>query len=202
MTKDCQTGVAFRGGARQLARIMALALAAATAAAWASGFPPFAREDSMTVFQGGTVTVLDSGQKSVLDNDFDFENDPLTAQLSRDVRDGTLTLNVDGTFTYTHDGDDDDSDRFFYRALDGTGRSRRTRVNINVIERDDPPPEPEPPEIVGQNDVDVAEDGSVVIGLDDLKVTDLHLFSLLFFQGQLKLTPYLQLLRVMEYSHL
>jgi hypothetical protein len=95
---------------------------------WASGWPPFAEDDSIVVTRGGTVTVLESGASSILDNDWDLEDDKLTAILRRDVSDGTLLLREDGTFVYTHDGSDDDNDQFRYRAFDGTNDSRTARV--------------------------------------------------------------------------
>lgn len=134
----------------------------------ASGFPPFVRSDSATVTQGGSVSVLDSGQASVLANDFDFEGDPLVAVLTRNVEHGTLTFNADGTFIYRHDGSDEDDDEFRYRAFDGTSFSRfEARVEIEIEEG-----EPVPPRITGQRTVTVPEDGSVLIQLSDLIVVD------------------------------
>ena len=69
-------------------------LLAISSTVWASGWAPFAREDAATVSRGGTVSVLDDGATSVLDNDFDIEGDPLTAFLTRDVKHGELTLTV------------------------------------------------------------------------------------------------------------
>jgi len=71
---------------------------------WASGWAPFGVRDSATVARGGAVEVLADGNRSVLDNDFDLEGDELTADLSRDVKHGSLELRDDGTFRYVHDG--------------------------------------------------------------------------------------------------
>ena len=106
----------------------------------ASGWAPFTAEDSATVIRGGSVSVLDTGATSVLANDFDFERDPLTAELTREPRRGSVQLNEDGTFVYRHDGSRQDDDEFRYRALDGTGRSRNTRVRIRVEDRPNNPP--------------------------------------------------------------
>ncbi len=146
---------------------LALLLLSASTAAWGTGFAPFAQPDSATVSRGGTVSVLDSGQTSVLANDFDIERDPLTAILDRDVKHGTLTLNEDGTFVYRHNGNDEEEDRFEYRAFDGTRRSRRARVTIRIL-----PGDPIAPVIVGQEDIRVPEDESAEIRLADLKVED------------------------------
>jgi len=107
----------------------------------ASGWAPFVRDDSATVFEGGTVTVLDSGAKSVLANDFDIEGDRMIAVISRATNRGEVTLNEDGTFIYVHDpaakGKDDE---FRYRAFDGTGWSREARVRIDIRVPENNPP--------------------------------------------------------------
>jgi hypothetical protein len=133
----------------------------------ASGFPPFAVDDSATVKRGATVSVLDGGESSVLANDFDIENDRLTAELRRKPKHGELTFFEDGTFLYRHDGSSKDSDEFRYRAFDGTGYSREVKVRISIVAG-----ELVPPAIVGQNPVAALEDGSVQIELRDLQVVD------------------------------
>ena len=109
-------------------------------AAWASGWPPFAVRDSIEVARGGAVDELTSGAKSVLDNDFDLERDRLTAELTKDVKRGTLQLRPDGTFLYQHDGSKQDDDEFKYRAFDGTGFSREATVTISIEDVPNSPP--------------------------------------------------------------
>ena len=125
--------------ARRLAAGLALFCLAFDAAA--SGWAPFARSDSFTVERGGTADQLDSGNYSVLDNDFDFERDPLTARLEKKPKRGTLELREDGTFLYTHDGSQDETDEFEYRAFDGTGESGNTLVTISIVDVPNAPPE-------------------------------------------------------------
>lgn len=114
-------------------------LCIATSAA-ASGWPPFAFTDSMTVFRGGSVDRLDSGAASVLDNDLDFERDRLTAVLAEAPKHGDLDLRADGTFVYVHNGNKKNDDEFRYRAFDGTGYSRSTRVRISIEDVPNAPP--------------------------------------------------------------
>lgn len=147
--------------------LVAVFTIAVSGVAIASGFPPFAFEDSATVKRGATVSVLDSGESSILANDFDFEGDSLTAELTKGPKRGELTLFEDGTFSYRHDGSANDNDRFEYRAFDGTGYSRDTKVTILIV-----PGEPIQPEIVDQRPVSTLEDQSVRIRLRDLVVVD------------------------------
>jgi len=135
--------------------------------ALASGWPPLSVDDSATVTRGGTVSVLDSGASSVLANDVDLEGDTLTAELTDDTRHGDLTLNEDGTFVYRQDGSDKDEDKFRYRSFDGESFSRRATVTIRIT-----PGDPVAPEITGQREVSVPEDGSVQVRLQDLEVVD------------------------------
>ncbi len=158
------TTTRFFGGRSGLATAALLVL---SADAFASGFPPFAVNDSITVKRNATVSVLDSGAASVLANDFDFERDPLSARLTREPRHGDLRFNDDGTFVYEHDGGAARSDEFRYRAFDGRRFSRDARVTITIV-----PGDPVPPEIVGQRDLNLLEDTSIDITLADLIVVD------------------------------
>src|SRR5439155_4004046 len=54
---------------------------------------PVANNDSATVAEGGTVTVLDSTAASVLANDTDAEANTLTATKLSDPAHGSVTLN-------------------------------------------------------------------------------------------------------------
>ena len=160
-----------QGGYRRLKEATAIALALAAAlvayAAHASGFRPFAVDDAATVERGGTVSVLTNGQTSVLANDFDFERDVLSAELTREPHRGKLVLNRNGTFVYEHDGSDKDDDEFRYLAFDGTGYSREAKVRISVTEG-----AAVAPRIVGQRDLSTAENEPIRITLADLQVQD------------------------------
>ncbi len=81
---------------------------------------PSAGADSASTTTGGTVTVLDSGQASLLFNDSDPEGDNLTLQTAAvsGPASGSVTLNANGTFSYTHNGNGVNSDSFTYRVCD------------------------------------------------------------------------------------
>ena len=85
---------------------------------------PVANDDSITVIEGGTTTVLDSAANSVLSNDTDGDLplDSLTVTLASGPNfAGSFVLNTDGTFSYTHDGSENLSDSFTYIVSDADG---------------------------------------------------------------------------------
>ena len=106
----------------------------------ASGWAPFASDDRATVTRVGSVSILDGGARSVLDNDWDVEGDQMTAILTKNPKHGDVVLEDDGTFSYQNDGGNKKDDEFKYRAFDGTGYSRDTRVRIRVEESPNNPP--------------------------------------------------------------
>ena len=94
---------------------------------------PVGNNDSFTVNEGATVTVLSNSQTSVLNNDTDAESNTLTASVITAPTNGTLTLNSNGTFSYTHNGTETITDSFTYKVNDGLLDSNITTVNITVI---------------------------------------------------------------------
>jgi VCBS repeat-containing protein len=93
---------------------------------------PVALADTTTVDEGNTSTTLENGETSLLNNDTDAENNPLTAILVSDPIYGSLTLNSDGTFSYEHDGSDIASDYFTYKVNDGELDSNTATVIIII----------------------------------------------------------------------
>lgn len=98
---------------------------------------PTTNPEIISVINGGTITTLNDGTTtSVLDNDSDPENNPITADLVTTTVNGTLILNANGTFSYTHDGSATSTDTFFYRATDGFIAGNTVSVTIYI---NDPP---------------------------------------------------------------
>ncbi len=81
--------------------------------------PPVAADDAIQVAPNGIATTLVSGAASVLANDTDPDGDPLSATLMGvGPTQGTLTLNIDGTFSYRNTNSNATSDSFSYLACD------------------------------------------------------------------------------------
>ncbi|MDO8344438.1 MAG: Ig-like domain-containing protein, partial [Cellvibrio sp.] len=117
---------------------------------------PVAVTESITVAEGGTATVLVGGATSVLSNDTDAENDPLTAILVTGPTNGTLTLNADGTFSYVHNGSETTTDSFTYKVNDGTEDGNTVTVNINVTPVNNAP-------VAVTESITVAEGGTATV---------------------------------------
>lgn len=88
--------------------------------------PPIATDDKASCMLGKTVII------SVLDNDYDADNDILTVVKKSDPTHGTVVLNSNGTFTYTHNGTANLEDSFKYCVNDGKDDSNIATVFINI----------------------------------------------------------------------
>jgi hypothetical protein len=102
---------------------------------------PVAGPDAYTVQRGTTLTVSAPG---VLANDADVDSSSLTAQVASLPSNGTLTLNVNGSFTYTPVAAFSGPDAFSYRASDGVAASAAVSVAITVTA---PPVDTTPPAV-------------------------------------------------------
>ena len=91
--------------------------------------PPVAEGDAYAVEIDGSLNVAAPG---VLDNDYDVNDDAITADLVSDVSNGTLALNADGSFTHTPNATWTGTDSFTYRAYDGSEYSDPATVTIAV----------------------------------------------------------------------
>lgn len=96
---------------------------------------PVTVADSIYMNEGDTATTLVSSNTSVLDNDSDIDGmnfGPVTALLTTDVVNGSLTLNTDGTFEYIHDGTETIVDSFSYKTHDGEVDGNTVTVHIKI----------------------------------------------------------------------
>ncbi len=90
---------------------------------------PSAVDDSYAVPHAGTLDAT----TSILANDTDPDNDPLTVVNASTPARGTLTLAADGTFTYVADaGFTGGTDSFTYEASDGLASSSPATVTISA----------------------------------------------------------------------
>jgi VCBS repeat-containing protein len=101
---------------------------------------PTARGDSYATPQGDPLSVPATRLSGVLYNDFDPQNDPLTAvNLNTTGTLGSVTLGPDGSFTYippaviAPTGPQTIDDTFTYQASDGTNLSDVATVNVRVV---------------------------------------------------------------------
>ncbi|MEW6428511.1 MAG: Ig-like domain-containing protein [Thermodesulfobacteriota bacterium] len=116
--------------------------------------PPVAQDDAITVNEGENATVLVGGAVSLLANDSDAENDPLTPSLVGNASNGAVAIHADGTFSYTHNGGETTSGTFTYKVNDGTSDSNIATVAITIVPVNDAP-------LAAADAITVAEGGTV-----------------------------------------
>ena len=126
--------------------------------------PPVAVDDLYSTMQDTTLNIATAG--GVLVNDTDPESDPLTAALVSGPTNGSLTLNIDGSFDYTPNSGFVGTDTFTYVANDGTTDGNPALVTINIT----PPANAAP--VVGSPSLSVTEGGTIVVTQTDLAVSD------------------------------
>ncbi len=96
--------------------------------------PPLAVADTVTVQEGGTVSVQ---AQELLANDSDAEGDTLSITAVGDAINGIVTLDGNA-ITYTHDGSETNTDSFTYTFTDGA-ESATARVIVSISPVNDPP---------------------------------------------------------------
>ncbi len=103
---------------------------------------PVGSPDVINVAEGGTATTTTANNSSVLTDDTDTENDPLTATLvpgSGPLHHlGSFSLSSSGTFTYIHNGSETTTDTFEYTLSDGLSNVT-VSVTINITPVNDCP---------------------------------------------------------------
>ncbi|MEN6404808.1 MAG: Ig-like domain-containing protein, partial [Armatimonadia bacterium] len=103
--------------------------AAATVTIHVTNTAPAALDDDYNTTRNKQLVVAAPG---VLTNDTDTDSDALTAVKVSDTANGTVTLNVDGSFTYTPNAGFTGDDSFTYQANDGVADSAAATVTIHV----------------------------------------------------------------------
>ncbi len=98
---------------------------------------PVATNDSYTATEDTQLIVLVGD--SVLNNDVDIDEEPLTAIKATDPANGAVTLNPNGGFTYIPDGNFNGIDSFTYKANDGNSDSNAATVTVTVDPVNDAP---------------------------------------------------------------
>jgi hypothetical protein len=92
---------------------------------------PTATDDS---YQVNMHAVLNVAAPGVLENDNDIDGDLLTTDLVMDVQNGSLILNLNGSFSYSPDPGYFGSDSFTYRVTDGSLNSNTVTAQIEVLQ--------------------------------------------------------------------
>ncbi len=94
---------------------------------------PKANNDLAVTAEEDPVTI------QVLDNDSDFENDPLSITATTAPANGQVLINTDGTITYSPNVNFNGSDSFTYTLTDNVCGTSTANVNITVNPVNDPP---------------------------------------------------------------
>ncbi len=102
-----------------------------------SSAPPTATGDAYSVSANSVLSV--SLAQGVLRNDTDPEGDRLSASITTQPTNGSVTLNADGSFTYTPNANFTSTDTFVYVASDGINNSAPATVTITVGAVNSPP---------------------------------------------------------------
>ena len=120
--------------------------------------PPVAFDDAYEGREDETLSV--SQEDGVLANDVDPDDDALTAVLVDSTTNGSLTLNLDGSFEYMPNEHYFGVDNFSYQASDGANLSNVANVTITVLPVDDRP-------IAVNDSYDMDDEGQLVVSASE-----------------------------------
>lgn len=112
---------------------------------------PVVVNDQVNVDEDIATTINAPG---ILANDSDPDGDQLITTLVSTTKNGTLTLNQNGSFTYTPNADYNGLDSFVYRACDASNACGTATVVINVGNVNDAP-------VAAADTYTIAEDGTL-----------------------------------------
>lgn len=119
-------------------RILERAMAPSELTSLVAGSAPIlALDDSYLGIEDITLSI--GSAVGLLVNDNDPESDPLQAFLVGDVSNGSLTLNLDGSFNYVPNPNFDGIDSFSYQASDGSGNSNVATATLSMQATGDAP---------------------------------------------------------------
>ena len=121
---------------------------------------PVAVDDAYSVTEGLALEV--DAASGVLVNDYDVEDDDLTAVVAAYPSNGTLTLSADGSFSYTPDQDFVGTDSYTYTVNDGSLDSEAATVTITVVSAQGPTAVDDAFEVEEQVTLTVIEESGVL----------------------------------------
>ncbi|WP_010181163.1 tandem-95 repeat protein, partial [Aquimarina agarilytica] len=137
---------------------------------------PVGSPDAITVAEGGTQTVLDSGAITLQANDTDSEDGVPTGDvvIATNPTNGTVTVNTDGTFSYVHDGSETTTDSFTYTVTDSDGSVSAPITVIVVItpENDQPVGSPDAITVAEGGTQTVLDSGAITLQANDTDSED------------------------------
>ncbi len=88
---------------------------------------PIATADNLTISEDG------SGGGNVLTNDSDIENQPLTASITTNVSNGTLSLSSNGNYNYVPNANFNGTDNFTYQVCDNGSPALCDTETVTII---------------------------------------------------------------------
>ena len=96
--------------------------------------PPVANDDNATAQEDTPIIMID-----VLKNDTDPDEDRLVVVKASQGRNGSVTINTDGTLTYAPNRNFSGKDTFTYTLSDGKDGTDTAAVNVTINAVNDPP---------------------------------------------------------------
>ncbi len=99
--------------------------------------PPVVQDNSYETAEDVVLNIDEA--RGVLNNDYDPDNDALTASIADSTSHGIIALNTNGSFTFTPDTNYYGNDQFTYTVFDQTVTSAKVNVYITINSVNDNP---------------------------------------------------------------